>query len=388
MNDMAKDRTVRTAEDVDQGIDPVELVVPLLANWMPLLSMPLAAGALAVGATFLVAPTFTAKTTFMPPQQQQSAAASALASLGALAGLAGGAGVRTPADQYVALLQSVTVSDRVIDGFDLVQVYESKFRFEARKALDRNVRIGSGKKDGLISVEVDDTSPERAAAIANRYVEELRRVTSTLAVTEAQQRRMFFEKQLQGVQVRLTEAQRALESSGFSRGALRAEPKAAAEGYARLKAELTAGEVRLQAMRRNLADSAMEVQQQLAALAALRDQLGRLEQSDVSTDGNDYVGRYRNFKYQEKLFELMAQQFELAKIDESREGALIQVVDQAQPPEHKSAPRRGVIGAAVAALAFAGLGLWFVARHVRRLSPRGGPSLRERLGQLDTRGGS
>ncbi len=388
MNDMAKDRTVRTAEDVDQGIDPVELVVPLLANWMPLLSMPLAAGALAVGATFLVAPTFTAKTTFMPPQQQQSAAASALASLGALAGLAGGAGVRTPADQYVALLQSVTVSDRVIDGFDLVQVYESKFRFEARKALDRNVRIGSGKKDGLISVEVDDTSPERAAAIANRYVEELRRVTSTLAVTEAQQRRMFFEKQLQAVQVRLTEAQRALESSGFSRGALRAEPKAAAEGYARLKAELTAGEVRLQAMRRNLADSAMEVQQQLAALAALRDQLGRLEQSDVSTDGNDYVGRYRNFKYQEKLFELMAQQFELAKIDESREGALIQVVDQAQPPEHKSAPRRGMIGATVAALAFAGLGLWFVARHVRRLSPRGGPSLRERLGQLDTRGGS
>ena len=90
MNDMAKDRTVRTAEDVDQGIDPVELVVPLLANWMPLLSMPLAAGAFAVGATFLVAPTFTAKTTFMPPQQQQSAAASALASLGALAGLAGG----------------------------------------------------------------------------------------------------------------------------------------------------------------------------------------------------------------------------------------------------------------------------------------------------------
>jgi uncharacterized protein involved in exopolysaccharide biosynthesis len=334
------------AIDDDEGVSLFELLAVLAQHLKLLIAAPLLAGVAALGITYLIAPTFTAATTFLPPQQQQSAAASALAALGPLAGLAGAAGVRTPADQYVALMQSVTVSDRIIDQFKLMQEYDAKFRQDARKELASNVRIAVGKKDGLITVEVDDKSPQRAADMANRYVDELRRMTSTLAITEAQQRRAFFERQLVQTRDKLTSAQQALQASGFSQGALKAEPKAAAEGYARLRAEVTAAEVRLQTMRGNLVDDTPEVRQQQAMLSALRSQLSKLEQAGDAAGGPDYVGKYREFKYQETLFELFARQYELARVDESREGALIQVVDVAAPPEKKSKPKRAITAAA------------------------------------------
>jgi uncharacterized protein involved in exopolysaccharide biosynthesis len=337
----------------DEGMDLFELIDLMRQHLILLIGGSLAAGLIVLGATYLVTPTFTATTTFFPPQQQQSATASVLATLGPLAGLAGAAGaVRTPADQYVALMQSVTVSDRIVDQFQLMQEYDLKFRVDARKALSNNVRMTVGKKDGLISVEVDDKSPQRAAAMANQYVDELRRMTATIAVTEAQQRRVFFEHQLQQTRDKLTAAQLALQASGFSQGALKAEPKAAAEGYARLRAEVTAAEVRLQTMRGNLVDDTPEVRQQQATLIALRSQLARLEQATDVRGGPDYVGKYREFKYQETLFELFARQYELARVDESREGALIQVVDVASPPERKSRPKR-VVPAIVTTIAAA-----------------------------------
>lgn len=340
--------SVVSDEDVvgdDGGVDLRDLFDTLMAHRWLLVLGPLAVGVAALGATYLIAPTFTASTTFLPPQQQQSSAALALSSLGPLAGIAGGAGgLRTPADQYVALMQSNQVSNRIIDQFDLMTVYKTALRVDAREMLSGKVRIGVGKKDGLVTVEVDDKVPQRAADIANRYVDELRETTARIAVTEAQQRRQFFERHWQQTRERLVKAQQDLQASGFNQGALRAEPRAAAEGYARLKAEITATEVRLQTLRGNLADSTPEVRQQQATLAALRAQISRQEQTGAATElsegGPDYISKYREFKYQETLFELYARQFELARIDESREGALIQVVDAATPPERKSKPKR------------------------------------------------
>ena len=328
---------------------------------------------LALGIASLIPPTFTASTTFMPPQQTQGAAASALASLGSLAGLAGGAaGVRNTGEQYVTLMQSVTVSDRIIEQFKLMDVYEAKYRVDARRKLGGSVRITLGKKDGMISVAVDDTSPRRAADIANRYVDELRRVISGLAVTEAQQRRVFFEQLLQKSRDRLVQAQKALQASGFNAGALKAEPRAAAEGYAKLKAEATAAEVRLQVMRGSMTDSAPEVRQQQTALNALREQMARTTQTTEGPDGSDYIGRYREFKYQETLFELYARQFELARVDESREGALIQIVDEATPPERKSGPARARAAIMVTLFAAALLAAGILWRESRRPRARGG----------------
>lgn len=304
------------------------------------------------GVASIIAPWYTGRTVILPPQQQQSSAAAAISQLGALAGLAGGlASIKSPADQFVALMQSVTVSDRIIEQFDLQTVYDTEYRQDARKALKEKVRISLGKKDGLISIEVDDRDPKRAAAIANAYVEQLRLLTNSLAVSEAQQRRVFFEQQLAQTKDRLAKAQATLEESGISQGALKVEPKTAAESYARLRAQVTAAEVRLQTMRRMLAENTPEVMQQQASLSALREQVARAERQDDGRSGSDYINKYREFKYQESLFEIFVKQYELAKVDESREGALIQVVDVAAPAERKSGPKRAQITVLSALLA-------------------------------------
>jgi len=365
-----QDRVTATeAVEEDEGIDLLDLALPLLQHWKLLVAGPLLAGIVALGITYLIKPTFTSRTVFLPPQQQQSAAASALASLGALSGLAGAAaGIKSPADQYVALLQSTTIADRLIDEFKLMQVYESKYRFEARKELADNVRVALGKKDGLISIEVDDEEPQRAAEMANRHVDELRRLTSQLALTEAQQRRVFFESQLKKTRDDLIQAQQQLQTSGFNPGALKAEPKAAAEGYARLKAEVTAAEVRLQTLRRNLSETTPEVQQAQTMLGALREQLGKTEATTDLTGGPDYISKFREFKYQETLFELFSRQYELARLDESREGALIQVVDAAKPAERKSRPKRAIIAVATTLATLLLLAVFVVTRHSWRQS--------------------
>jgi uncharacterized protein involved in exopolysaccharide biosynthesis len=346
-----------------------EVAAPLLRRWWLLLSSALVAGAATLGLTYLITPTFTARTTILPPQQHQSVAASALASLGGLAGLTGGL-ARTPADQYVALMQSVTVEDRLVDKFKLVEVYDKKLRVDARTALEKRVRMAVGKKDGLISIEVEDDSPARAADMANQFVTELRALTSTLSVTEAQQRRAFFEKELKRARDGLTQAQALLQSSGFSQGALKAEPKIAADVYARLRAQVVAAEVRLQTLQSQLADKSPEVREQQTLLSALRAELARSERATDLNGGPDYIGKYREFKYQETLFELFARQYELARVDESREGALIQVVDPATVPEKKSRPKRLMLAGSAALLTLLLVAGVLVTRHVRLLLGR------------------
>ena len=364
------------AQSHDDGLNLSDLFGLLGRNALWLVALPLAAGALAVGASFFIRPVFTATTTFLPPQQQQSAMTAALSSLGPLSGLAGGAaGARNPGDQYVALMESVAVSNRIIDQFDLMKVYRAEFRIDAQRTLDSRVRVGLGKKDGLVTVSVDDTEPPRAASIANRYVAELRRMTSDIAITEAQQRRVFFEQKLQETRDKLTQAQKVLQNSGFNPGALRTEPKAATEGYARLQAEIASGEVRLQALRGALSDTTPEVQRQLNILGALRGQLARTSQPVDESLGPDYIGRYREFKYQEALFELFARQYEAARVDESKEGAIIQVIDEATPPERKSGPRRSLWGIGGAGISFVGVLTWLLLRDARGRS-RGVPVIR------------
>ncbi|TDM09544.1 MAG: lipopolysaccharide biosynthesis protein [Ideonella sp. MAG2] len=333
-------------------LDWRELVRALCLRWRFLMCMALVAGALGAAGSYLIAPTFTSTTTFLPPQQQQSSAASALASLGSLASLAGSsAGIKSPAEMYVSLLQSTNVSDRIITEFKLFDAYGVKYWVDARQVLASRVRMSIGKKDGLISVTATDRNPTQAANIANRYVDELRRLTSMLAITEAQQRRLFFEKQLQLTKDRLTAAQVTLQESGFNPGALKTEPKAAADSFARIKTELTAAEIRLQTMRGVLAEGAAEVRQQNNLIDALRSRLNSLESNKAASPGGpDYVTKYREYKYHETLFEMLARQYELARVDESREGLLIQVIDVAKPAEIKSDPKRSLIALGMALL--------------------------------------
>ncbi len=352
------------------GVSLIELVSALAIRWR-LIAMVTVGGVLCgFVLASLIPKWYVARTVFLPPQQQQSSAAAAISQLGALAGFAGGlVSVKSPADQYVSLMESATISNRIIDRFGLLGVYDVELREEARKELRDNVKMSVGKKDGLISVDVTDREPARAAAIANAYIEELRQLTNGLAVSEAQQRRMFFEQQLGQTKLRLAKAQTALQESGISQGALKVEPKTAAETYARLRAQVTAAEIKLQSLLRMLSENTPEVMQQHAVLAALREQLARAERQTDERGDSDYVNKYREFKYQEALFDIFVKQYELARVDESREGALIQVVDAAQPPELKAGPKRVLISSAMGFLALLGASI-FVAASGMRMTDR------------------
>ena len=233
----------------DDEISLLDLLQVVVENLRLLILGPLAAGLVALGVSFVIAPTFTASVKFMPPQQQQSAAAGLIQSLGALGGLAGAAsGIKNPSDQYIAFLKSRSVQDALIERFNLLDRYDATYKEDARKTLEANVKATAGK-DGLISVEVDDKDPQFAADLANAHVEELHKLLARLAVTEAQQRRVFFEKQLDLAKTNLVKAEQALKSSGVNSSSLKANPTAAVAGMASLKAALTAQEIKVANMR-------------------------------------------------------------------------------------------------------------------------------------------
>lgn len=332
------------ASNSESPIGLLDIAIIIARNLRLLLIGPLLAGLLALGASFAIKPTFTATTVLLTPQQQQGGALAALQSLSAIAGMAGAAGgLKNPAEQYVSLIQSTRIADRLIDRFKLMEVYDAEMRMDARKTLNRNTNVSTGKKDNLITITVDDTQRQRAADIANAYVEELRRLTFDLAITDAQQRRKFFEEQVNATKGRLNEAQKSLQSSGINQSVLRADPSSAAVEYAQIKAAVTAAEVKLQSVRSYLTENSQEVQIALNNLRALQSQLARAAAADTTSASNDYISRLREFKYQENLFELFSKELELAKIDESRDGMLIQVIDTAAPPERKSRPQKALI---------------------------------------------
>ena len=344
MSDQIKDLPTEASDEISL-LDLLQVVVE---NLRLLIFGPLIAGLAALGISYLIPPTFIATTTFLPPQQQQSAAAAMLQSLGAVGGLgAAVSGIRNPSDQYVALAGSRSVEDVLVDKFELIKRYDVEFRQDARKRLEESTRISSGR-DGLIKIEVEDKDPKIAADIANAYVSELSRLMNRIAVTEAQQRRVFFERQWAQAKDELIKAETALKGTGIGESALRSNPQTAVGSVASLMAQVTAKEVQLGAMRNYLSDAAPEFKRAQSELAALKGQLTRAEKDvPASTGGGDYVSKFRDFKYHETLFDLMAKQYEIAKIDESREGAVIQVVDVAVMPERKSKPRKAIIAVLV-----------------------------------------
>jgi tyrosine-protein kinase Etk/Wzc len=361
--------TTQIQEQTEDDISLLDLLQTVVDNLRLLVVGPLVVGLAALGISFAVSPTFTATVKFLPPQQQQSAAASMLASLG---GLAGAAGIKNPADQYLAFMKSNSVQDELIERFKLQERYQAKFKDDTRKELTENTRASSGK-DGLITVQIDDKDPKFAAELANAHVEELQKLLARLAVTEAQQRRAFFEKQLGQVKDKMVAAELALRSTGVSGSVLKSNPSAAVAGVAGLQAQVTAQEVKVGAMRGYLAETAPDFKQAMTELANLRTQLAKQEKDQPASSGQgDYVAKYRDFKYQETLFDLFAKQFELAKVDESREGAVIQILDAAQPPEKKTKPKKALI-AIIATLA-AGLALLlfvFIRQALRNASQDG-----------------
>jgi tyrosine-protein kinase Etk/Wzc len=368
--------------DSDDEISLLDLLQVIADNLRLLVLGPIAAGLIALAITFAIPPTFTAITKFMPPQQQSTSEAALVKSLGALSGFAGSAtGIKNPSEQFVGFLKSRSVADSLIERFKLSERYGRKLKQDTRKELEDLTKIAIGK-DGLISVEVDDKDPIMAAQLANAYVEELGNLLRRMTITEAQQRRAFFERQVSVTKVRLSEAEQVLKASGVNNSILKLNG-AAVGAVAQLQAQITIQEVKLANMRGYLADSAPEFKQALNELVTLRNQLAKSESASAtpSSDEADYLGRYREVRYQESLFELYARQFEVAKLDESREGAVNQVVDAAQPPERKSKPKKAQVALNTSLATALALLLFIFARNALRSATQTPESV-EKIGRL------
>ena len=324
-----------------------------------MLGVPFVAAIGAAIVSLLLPNIYTGTARILPPQQSASAAAALLSQvsggLANLGGLTGGAfGLRNSSDLYVGMLRSRTVADNLIARFELRKLYGEDRVSDARKRLEKETTIVAGR-DGIITLEVDDRDAKRAAEIANGYVDELIKLTNVLAVTEASQRRLFFERQLLQAKDNLTAAEIAARQ-GLQKGGLAqvdAQGRSMIAVTARLRAEISAREVQLGAMRTFAAEGNPELQRTQQELEALRRELARVEGSspiaalgkgDASGgSGLDNLGRLRDVKYYEFLYELLAKQFELAKIDEAKDAVVVQVMDKAIEPDRKSKPREWLI---------------------------------------------
>jgi uncharacterized protein involved in exopolysaccharide biosynthesis len=358
---------------LEQGEDEISLfdiAIALGEEKKTLFAVPAITTTLAIVVSLLMTPIFTAKTVMMPPQQQQSGAATALAGLGVLAGLAGAAGgVKSSDEMYIAFMQSESLQNEIIKKLDLQERYKAKTFVDTRNALKGNVKIATDKKSGLITIEADDKDPEFAAKLANTHVEELRNLMGKLAVTDAQQRRVFFEQQIAKTQEELAQAEAnfraAKEKSGMQVTAVIAEGSVRAS--AEMRGQIAAKEVQMQAMSRFATPQNPDVQRLSSELGALRSQLAKIEQGSGGEERTSplqqlAVKSFRDIKAREAMMGVLVAQYESARVDESREGPLIQVVDPAQAPELKSKPKRAVL---VLVAAFAGLFLGVFVAFVR-----------------------
>lgn len=343
-------------------IAPLDILIILLQRKGTVLLITLGFAVLGVAIALVLPKKYTSTVSLIPPQQNSglgNAFASQIGNLGGIAALAGGSlGIKSPNEMYVAMLRSRTVEDAMVQRFGLMQEYHSRLLSDARKSLEHNTKIEASGKDGLIHISVEDHNPERAAALANGYVDQFRKLSENLAITEAAQRRLFFQQQLQDAKNQLAAAEEALVQTEQQTGLIQLDSQARAliESVASLRAQISAKEVQIQSMQTFATDQNAQLVQAQQELDSLRAQLAKLHgagekadaglilpQGRVPTASLEYVRKLRDVKYYETIFDIMARQFELAKIDEAKEGALIQVVDAAVPADRKSSPYRTLI---------------------------------------------
>jgi uncharacterized protein involved in exopolysaccharide biosynthesis len=378
-----------TNHGVEEETSLLDFLIVLAKHKYLVLGLPLGAAILAAIVSLLMPNIYTAQTKILPPQQGQSTTTALLAQFGALmgAGASGPLAFRNPNDLYVGMLRSRTVADNLIARFDLKKIYDTEKMVDTRKKLANRTVITSGR-DGIITIDFEDADPERATTIANAYAEELYKLTSTLAITEASQRRLFFENQLKQTRDQLSKAEiqlrQAIDAKGLA--GIDVQSRAILEPSAQLRAQIALREVQLSAIRIFATDQHPDIERLRHEIASMKRELGKLEGGDGKTvgaltnsGGFENLRRFRDVKFLERLSELLTQQFEAAKIDEAKDISIIQVLDRATVPERKSSPRRTLIvsGTFVITLFFSVLlGLFLGSYEKTRSDPAGAAKLR------------
>ena len=356
-------------EDPVAGIEPevtgrrepdwIDFWLVLAQGKKAILQATIAVALLAIVVSLLLPKMYTATTTILPPEENPSTLTSILGQFGGLGGLAGkDLGMKNPSDLFVVMLQSRSIADRLVDDFDLRKIYGVKTYQDARKKLASRSTISAGD-EGLITISVADRDPKRAADLANAYVTALHSLNESLAITEAAQRRLFYQQKLDAEREDLARAEQALKLEQENSGLIQpdAQGKAIIEAVANTRAQVAVQEVRLQAMRTYATENNPDLKRAEQELAGLRAQLATLERSNGELgNGNlevptrrlpkvqlDYLRQLRDVKYHESVYEFLGKQLEAARIDEAKDAVVVQAVDKAIEPEKKSSPRRLLI---------------------------------------------
>lgn len=359
-------------------ISLLELLTVPLKQKKIILTVTLAAAAAALIATFIMPKRYTATATMLPRQFQGQGLQNLVSSAGGAGALLGNFQMGDPnMDVFVGILSSRSVADEIIDRFDLKAVYRLSHRERVYQRLSENTGIEVNPRTNIISVSVEDTVAQRAAAIANAYITALDRINRNVNVTEGQRKREFLEKRLGLALVDLQQAE--MELKNFQQAhkliAVDAQARATIDGAAKIKADIIGAETELEVMKLFRTDQQAETRTLKAKINELHRQLEKIESGNMpksdgspDSDGPDasdstlslrqipqlsmQLGRLmREVKIQENIFELLTSQFELAKIEEARDVNTIQTLDKAVPPEIHSSPRRFMIAGLTTATA-------------------------------------
>jgi uncharacterized protein involved in exopolysaccharide biosynthesis len=369
----------KALDDSAQDMRLLDFLIVLSRRRMFILGFTVAAAVLSAIVVLLLPSEYTASTLVLPPAQNSSSSSALLGQLagsGGLASVAGSSlGIKSSGEMYVSLFRSRTVESAVIKRFGLSTRYHAKKPSQALSSFERNSTVLLGAKDGLIRVTVTDRDAKVSSEIANGYVEEFRKLSADLAITEASQRRIFFQQQLLEAKENLASAEEAMKRTEQSTGVLQidSQSRALIESAAQLRAQVVAKEVQLQAMRLYATDQNPDAMMAAQQLAALKAQLAKLAgtSQDSSSDvlvpkgkvpeaGMEYIRKLRDVRYYETISELIAKQFEMAKLDEARQGAIVQVVDPAVPPDTRSFPKRTLTVLLVTAFGFLAACTWSI----------------------------
>jgi capsule polysaccharide export protein KpsE/RkpR len=330
----------------------------------------------AVFAFFLLPKQYDSVARLMPPDQQGGGGAALLAAvagrslggLGSLGSLAGSLlGGKTSTSLYIDLLRSRTVSDHIIDRFNLQRIYHKRYRIDTVKYLARHTTVVDDKKSGVITLTFTDTDPVRARAIAQAYLEELNKTLTTSNTSSARREREFIEKRLVTVKVQLHDAEEALSqfSSVNTTLDIKEQTHAMVDAAAKLQAELIVEQSELESIEQIYGDENVRVRATRARVASLQHELDKLggSSAELSTDTGKsvseqdnnslypslrqlprlavpYAALYRNTRIQETVFELLSQQYEMSRIEEAKDTPVVSVFDPPSFPEKKSFPPR------------------------------------------------
>jgi capsule polysaccharide export protein KpsE/RkpR len=358
--------------------------------------------ALALVIAFTMPKQYESSARIMPPSNSMGGTAllaalagragGSLGSLGALAsGFLGGGGNTS---LFIELLRSGTVSGHLIDRFDLQHIYHKRYRVDTGKYLARHTKIVDDKKSGVITLTVTDTDPTRARDIAQGYLDELNRLVTNTNTSSAHQERIFIERRLHGVQGDLQKAQQQLSefSSTHSTVDIKEQARAMVDAASRLQAQLIVEQSGLDSLRQTYGDGNVRIRSAQARIAELQAQIakmggsskalsaddsGRANADDAASRNEDlypplrqlprlavpYANLYREVQVQEAVYELLTQQYELARIQEAKDVPVVSVIDTPGIPEKKSFPPRLLLALLITVISVVVASALVLAKH-------------------------